>query len=300
MTKSVWLRLVALASLWGSEFLFIKYALRGTDSMEIVLVRLVLATGLLFVIASSKGERLPKDRGFYFHCAVLGLLATAAPYFLMAWAETRISSALTGILVGAGPLLTAALAALIIPAERFTTMRLAGLTTGLIGVILVVNPWQVDVSGDVLGSLAALGVALGFAIGYVYNVRYLTTHHASGPMIMSVQSLFGALYAAAWILSQWEFRFESSATVSASIVILGVFNTGIAAIVFFSLLRDAGAVVTSLVEYLMVIVAVALGIIFLDERLSLVTFIGVAFVIGGVALTERKKGSEESPVEPLP
>ena len=225
------------------------------------------------------------------HCAVLGLLATVAPYFLMAWAETRVSSALTGILVGAGPLLTAALAAVALPSERLSVLHFAGLAVGLVGVVLVIDPFHSNLSGDLLGSLAALGVALGFAIGYVYNVRFLTSHVASGPMIMSIQSAFGTLYATAWIIASGEFHYTSNNGALSSVIILGLFNTGIAAIVFFSLLRDAGAVTTSIVEYLMVIVAVVLGLAFLDESISAVTALGVLLVIGGVTLTERKPKS---------
>src|ERR1044072_9754962 len=94
-SKSVWLQLTALALLWGSEFLFVKIALRGLDSVELVTIRLALAAALLFVIAHAKGERLPKGRPLYVHCAALGFLASVAPYFLMACAATRISSALT-------------------------------------------------------------------------------------------------------------------------------------------------------------------------------------------------------------
>lgn len=295
MTKSIWLRLLALASLWGSEFLFIKIALRGFDSVELVAIRLCLAAVFLFAIARSRGERLPKDHVLYAHCAVLGLLATIAPYFLMAWAETRVSSALTGILVGAGPLLTAALAAVTIPSERLSLLRFIGLLVGLLGIILVIDPFHTNVSGDLLGSLAALGVALGFAIGYVYNVRFLTSHEASGPMIMAMQSALGALYAVSWILASGEFHYTSNSGAIGSIIILGLFNTGVAAIVYFSLLRDAGAVTTSIVEYLMVLIAVGLGVAFLNESVSIVTALGVLLIIGGVALAEHN-AKKPSPV----
>lgn len=288
MTKSVALRLCALASLWGSEFLFVKVALRGFSSLEIVAVRLVFATLLLVIIARATGHRFPRDRMLYVHCAVLGLAATVMPYFLMAWSETRVSSALTGILVGAGPLITAAMAALVLPAERLTRTRVAGMIIGLFGVVLVIDPWHADLSGDALGSLAALGVACGFAIGYVYNVRFLTSHHAPGSVIMAIQSAFGALFTGVPVLASGNLDYTSNTGALASVVVLGLFNTGVAAIVFFSLLRDAGAVTASMVEYLMVIVAVVLGMVFLHEHISLVTTCGVALVIGGVAITERR------------
>lgn len=289
MTKPIWLRLSALALLWGSEFLFIEIALRGFEPVAIVAVRLLLAAFLLIAIARSWGERLPRDGSLYFHCAVLGLIGTVVPYFLMAWAQTRISSALTGILVGSGPLMTAAIAAIMLRSERLTPLRLLGLLIGLIGVVVVIDPWHSDVSGDLLGSIAALGVALGFAVAYVYNVRFLTRHSASGPMIMSIQSAFGALYAIVWTLTVGGFTYTSNNGALLSVIILGIFNTGVAAVVFFSLLRRAGAVTTSIVEYLMVVVAVVLGVVFLDEHISTITAFGVLLIIGGVAITERKK-----------
>jgi drug/metabolite transporter (DMT)-like permease len=160
---------------------------------------------------------------------------------------------------------------------------------GLGGVVFVIDPLHSRLSGDLLGALAALGVALGFAVGYVYNVRFLTSHHASGPMIMAVQSALGAVFSTAYIIATADFNYTSNNGAVISLIVLGVLNTGLAAIVFFSLLRDAGAVTTSIVEYLMLLVAVALGVVFLDESITLVTAVGVLLIIAGVAITERKK-----------
>jgi drug/metabolite transporter (DMT)-like permease len=294
MTSSVWLRLCLLAVLWGSEFYFVEIALRTTGTWELVTLRLALASSFLVTIVLISRERLPRHGSFYAHCAVLGCLATLAPYFLMAWAQERVSSALTGILVGTGPLMTAALAAVLLPHEHISRQRLFGIIVGLCGIVFVIDPFRSSFAGDLSGSIAALGVALGFAIGYVYNARYLASHEASGPAIMAVQSLFGLAFAVTGTTIVGDIRIEGDFDTVASILVLGLFCTGLAAAVFFSLLRSAGAVVTSLVEYLMVIVAVALGVTLLDEHITWITAGGVALVIGGIAITERA-GNPKNP-----
>jgi drug/metabolite transporter (DMT)-like permease len=295
MTSSIWLRLCLLALLWGSEFYFVEVALRGTGSWELVSVRLTLAAVLLLGIVFASRERLPRHLTFYGHCAVLGMLSALVPYFLMAWAQERVTSALTGILVGTGPLMTAALAAVLLPHERISRQRLLGLAVGLCGIIFVIDPFRANVAGDLAGSIAALGVALGFAVGYVYNVKFLTSHEASGPAIMAVQTLFALLFAVCGMVVVGDFRFQTDFDTIGSIATLGFCCTGLAAVVYFSLLRSAGAVVTSLVEYLMVVVAVVLGVALLDEHVSMVTLGGVALVIAGIALTERAPGRHDTP-----
>jgi drug/metabolite transporter (DMT)-like permease len=291
LSRAAWQRLGLLSWLWGSEFLFVAIALRHMGSIQLTFFRLVLAAGLLFGVVLLSRERWPRDRMFYVHCVISGIAGTFTPYFLMAVAQEHISSALTGILVGSSPLLTALLASLFLPSEHVTSSRVLGFMVGLVGVVFVINPWNADVSGDMWGALAAIGVAFFFAVNNTYNARFLAGRSASGPLITGLQSTVSFMLAGAIWLAFGSADVSLSGEAWAAVLTLGLVNTGAAAIVFFSLLRLAGSVGASLVEYFMVLVAVLLGVTFLDESVSALTGFGVVLVLGGVFLAERRSSS---------
>jgi drug/metabolite transporter (DMT)-like permease len=137
------------------------------------------------------------------------------------------------------------------------------------------------------GVLAALGAAACYAGSYVY-ARRLLTNRGTEPLVLSAAQLtVGALMVGAalpWIGSQ---SITLSSTVVLSVVALGVLSTGIAYVLNYRLIQDEGPTAASMTNYLAPVVAVLLGVAFVDEPLSWNLVVGTAVVLVGVWIAEH-------------
>jgi drug/metabolite transporter (DMT)-like permease len=213
----------------------------------------------------------------------MAVLANIAPYLLFSWSEQRISSGLAGVLSGTTPLLTLLLARAL-GVGRLTLPRVLGLC----GVVLLAAPWHDGPRAvSLAGVLAALGAATCYAGSYVY-ARRLLTNRGTEPLVLSAAQLTaGALLLGAvapWIGRQ---PVTLTGTVALSVMALGVLSTGIAYVLNYRLIQDEGPTAASMTNYLAPVVAVVLGVAFVDERLSWNLVVGTALVLLGVWVAQR-------------
>jgi len=273
--------------LWGSGFLFVKLALRGLSPTQVVLGQLAFGALVLLLILAVRRQPLPNATREWAYLAGMAILANIAPYLLFSWSEQRISSGLAGALSGTTPLVTLLLARAF-GVGRLTLVRMLGLALGLAGVVLLAAPWHNGSSAvSLAGVIAALGAAICYAGSYVY-ARRLLTNRGTQPLVLSAAQLTaGALMLGAampWIGSQ---PIMLSSTVVLSVVALGVLSTGIAYVLNYRLIQDEGPTAASMTNYLAPVVAVVLGVAFVDERLSWNLAVGTAVVLLGVWIAER-------------
>jgi drug/metabolite transporter (DMT)-like permease len=280
VTRRGWASFIALGIIWGLPYLLIKISVREISPPLLVLIR----TGggaLVFVpLASLKGVLVPALRRWR---AIL--LYTAAelgvPWLLLFSAERRLPSSLTGLLIAAVPLAAAVLAWLT-GSDRVDLRRLAGLLLGLAGVGALVG---FDVGGSqVLAVLSLLVVAAGYALGPWIAAHRLSDVPPIGVMAWSF-TFCAAAYApiAAFFLPNRAL----SASVVESAVGLTVVCTIVAFLVFFSLIREVGAMRTTLITYINPAVAVVLGVTVLGERFRAATGVGFVLILGGCLLATR-------------
>jgi drug/metabolite transporter (DMT)-like permease len=278
--------LVVLALIWGASFMFIKVAVRAFDPATLIAGRIGLAAvTLAFVVPARVGGRrtLAELRRFALPLVVVALTNTAAPFWLLSWGETRIDSGLAAILQAAVPIFMVVFAFGFFPAERVTGLRLAGVLVGFVGVALLVGAQP---SGQILGALAVVGMATCYAIGGLLAGRYL---REASPTVVS----FGTCAIAA-LVSLGPGIARAPADVPgwkpiASIVVLGVFGTAAAYLLYFAIVNGAGAARAGLVTYLVPPIAVAYGAVFLDERIGAAALAAFALILGGVALAARAR-----------
>jgi len=107
-------RLAALALLWGSNFLWIKLALRGFAPAQLVFVRLALGALVLTVFLRARGDHLPRGRAVWAHLTLAAIFACVVPYLLFAYGEQRVDSSIAGLLNATTPLWTALIAMLLL------------------------------------------------------------------------------------------------------------------------------------------------------------------------------------------
>jgi len=271
----------AMCLIWGIPYLLIKVAVADVDPVVVVFVRTAMGAVLLLPIAAARGQLaplLPRWRVL----AVYTVVEIGIPWVLLSDAETRLSSSLSGLLVGAVPLLGAVLAALV-GQERFDLRRLAGLLVGLAGVAALLG---FDVSGGDLRAVGEIGlVTVGYAVGALMISRQLAGLPAIGVVASSL-----ALTAVAYTPLSLT-RLPSSlppGNVLAALAVLGVVCTAIGFIIFFALVAEAGPVRATVIAYVNPAVAVALGVILLHERFTAATAVGFVLILAGSYLSTRR------------
>jgi drug/metabolite transporter (DMT)-like permease len=285
--------------LWGSGFLFVKLALRGLSPSQVVLGQLALGAVVLLITLAIRRQSLPHTSREWVCLAGMAVLANIAPYLLFSWSEQRISSGLAGVLSGTTPLLTLLLARAF-GVGRLTLPRVLGLALGLAGVVLLAAPWHNGSrAASLTGVLAALGAAACYAGSYVY-ARLLLTNRGMEPLVLAAAQLtLGAVLlgsAVPWIGRQ---PITLSGSVVLSVVALGVLSTGIAYVLNYRLIQDEGPTAASMTNYLTPVVAVLLGIAFVDERLTWNLIIGTAMILVGLWIAEHNSDDREVAIDTL-
>ena len=281
------IRFVVLALLWGSSFTLIKESLAGLSPAQLVLARLVLGAAVLLSIAAIRRVGLPRGAAVWGHLTAAALFGNVIPFLLLSYGERTAGAGIAGVLVGATPLLTLAVAAFALAEERATARKLIGLLVGFAGLVVVIAPWRTG-GGSAGGELACFGAAVSYAAGFVYVRKFLSPRHLP-PMSLAAGQLSMAvvLQAAVSPFLQWG-AVSLTPRVTVSIVLLGVLSTGLAYVLYFRLIGEVGATTASAVNYLVPIAAVVVGAITLGERLTLTTVAGGVIVLVGMAYAENR------------
>ena len=273
--------LIGLALIWGASFMFIKVAVRELTPATLILGRLGLAALTLAIIVpvALGGRRTVGElRANWRWLAVVALVNTAIPFWLLSWGETRIDSGLASIIQAAVPIFNALIAFGFFREVRVTGIRLVGIAVGFVGVALLVSAQP---HGKVLGALAVVGMAFGYGIGGLLAGRHL---RSVSPLVVALASTsFSTLLVLPLGAAQaphhnpgWE--------VIGSVLALGIPGTALAYLLFFGIIGGAGAAYASLVTYLIPPIALAYGAVCLGERFGAAAFGGLALILGGVAL----------------
>jgi drug/metabolite transporter (DMT)-like permease len=273
--------LVLLALIWGSSFMFIKVAVRDLDPATLVLGRLgVAALTLGLVVPLALGGKLTRSelRAHWPWLAVVGLLNTAVPFWLLSWGETRIDSGLASIIQASVPIFNALIAFGFFHEVRVTGIRLVGVAVGFVGVALLVGAQP---QGKVLGALAVVGMAFGYGVGGLLAGRHL---RSVSPLVVALASTSFSTLLALPLGAVQAPHHNPGWKVIGSVVALGIPGTALAYLLFFGMIAGAGAAYASLVTYLIPPIALAYGAVFLGERFGAAAFGGLALILGGVAL----------------
>jgi drug/metabolite transporter (DMT)-like permease len=281
----------ALAVTWGASFLFIKIGLEGLSPGQVVLGRLVTGAVTLAVASAVKRSRLPRDPAVWAHLAVVAVLLCDAPFLLFAWAEQHIPSSLASIYNAATPLMTALWGMAVLPGERPTRARTAGLIAGFAGVVLVLGPWHLASRSQGLAQLACLAATACYGAGYTYLRRYVSPHGIGPLPAATVQVTLAvgvAIILAPWIATA---PVRLSPAVIGSVLALGALGTGIAYIWNTGIVANWGATIASTVTYVIPVVGVVLGVLVLSETLTWNEPAGAVIVILSILIAQNRLAS---------
>ena len=283
VTRRHLLMLVALAAIWGSSFMSIEIALRELSPATLILLRLAFGAAALGAFVPLSGSSFRQLRPYAGRLALMGAFNTAVPFFLIAWGQLYIPSGLAAIFNASAPLFTAVFALSVDRTQQVRGLRLVGLVLGFAGIVALVGFETGGGSRAVAGSLAVVAAAVLYALGALFAGRHLA---GAPPVLVSFGSLAWATLFALPLGAAEATRFGWATL--AAMLFLGVGATAVAYLLYFGLIAGAGASRAILVTYLVPSLALVYGALFLDEAVTVPALVGLALVLGGVALGTRR------------
>lgn len=253
-------RLGGLALIWGTSFLFIKVSLEALQPVQVALGRCALGAAALYAVTRVTHSRLPRDAATWLHLAVVAGFLNAIPFALFGYAEQRIPSSLAGVANSTTPLATVLFAMAVLPQERPTRRRIAGLLVGFAGVLVMLGFWR-GVGGDLTGGLLAVIASASYGVGFGYVRRFLVDSGRSAIALTAGQLIAATVELAGIAVLTSATPNALPVRVVLAVAALGIFGTGIAYALQFGIIRVAGSTAASTVTYLVPVVAVALGLL---------------------------------------
>jgi drug/metabolite transporter (DMT)-like permease len=284
----VWAMLFALSLLWGGSFLFAKIAVAEVPPFTVVWVRVALAGLALLMVMRVMGLSMRVGPQRWRQFFAMGFLNNMVPFSLIFWGQTQIASGLASILNATTPLFTVLVAHVLTRDEKATGLRLAGMVAGFAGVAMMMGPDALaGTAANLWAQIACLGAAVSYAFAGVYGRRFkglpplvTATGQVSATTLMMLPVVL--IHDRIWTLP------IPSGSAVASLMALALLSTALAYILFFEILKRAGATNLSLVTLLIPVSAIMLGSLVLGEELSPRHFAGMAGIGLGLALIDGR------------
>jgi drug/metabolite transporter (DMT)-like permease len=271
---------IGLAAIWGASFLFIKVGVdHGVPPVLVAFTRVAIGALVLLAVVRT---RLPRGRVVNGHLFFVALVMNTLPFTLFAYGEQHVSSVLAGIYNATTPLLTLVAVLLFLPSERPTPRKLVGLGVGFFGVLVVLGPWHSLGGSELGGQLMCLAAAACYGVGATYMRRFLAGRPESGPELAASQLAWGTLQLLIVSLVVGDTPHGVTTGAVLSMLALGALGSGVAYILFFKLIREAGATSATSVTYLIPIFSTALGVVVLGETLTWNEPVGAVIVLAAV------------------
>jgi len=274
--------LLLLATLWGASYSFIKVAIETIPPLTLIAARTMIAGALLLAVMRWRGVRLPRDVAIWGRFAVQAGLNAVVPFTLIAWAEHTVDAGVAVILNATTPIFAFLVTALITRHEPVTMRKLVGVTLGIAGVCVIIGPEALSGLGRETGAqLAVVAASLCFAGAAIFGRNF----QGLDPMVPAA----GSLLCGAVVLLPLSLAIDRPWTLTPSyaavLALLGlaVFSTALAFAIYFRLVNTLGSVGTTAQAYLRVPIGVGIGALFLGESLTANAWIGLCFVVAGVA-----------------
>jgi drug/metabolite transporter (DMT)-like permease len=276
--------LFLLAAIWGASYLFIKVAVEDIEPGPMMAFRSLGAAAILapyLVFTMGRRRAVAEVRQNWRPALVLGALNAAIPFWLVAWGEKHIDSSVAGIAQSTVPIFTFLLATRFLPHEHVGAARIAGVGLGFLGVAVLAGLHPSGGWWGVAGTLAVVLSSLSYSSAGIYG--QLRVQSVAGPVLATGSMLFGGLLLVPLALAQFPTHAPDLEAI-ASLLALTVLGTAFAQLILFRILRLYGSRKLSLVTYLMPGFAVVYGAVLLDEEISGAALVGLALILGGVAL----------------
>jgi len=290
MTGFEWMLLVLLSVVWGGSFFFNGIALREFPTLSIVTARVGLAALALLFLMKMLGQGIQLNRQILKAFFGMSFLNNMVPFSLIVWGQQHIASGVASILNATTPLFTMLVAHWFTTDEKINPRRLLGVLTGMGGVGLMMGLDSMESSGfHLLGQSAILLAAFSYGLAGVYGKRFAQLEipplaTATGQLCASSMILIPLTF---WIDQPWTFAMPSIEGMG-SLLGIALLSTALAYVIYFRLLKTAGATNLLLVTLLIPVSAIILGVFLLDESLEPQHLSGMAVISLGLLIMDGR------------
>lgn len=278
---------VCLGLLWGSNFIYMKWAAALISPRQIVFLRVffgflpvAFAAWRKQVIDRSQLRLLP-------HFLVMAAVATAFYYFAIVKGTALLPSGIAGVLGGSISLFTAIFSLAFLRTEKLNRMMAAGVILGFAGIVLIARPWEgADNPIDLHGVFWMLSGAVILGVSYVYVRRFLSP--ANLPPLALVTWQIGLALLILLVLTDFTGIgqiFQDWRAAAGVLVGLGVLGTGAAFLIYYFLLQELGAVASSGATYITPVVALIISW-FAGEKVGVVEIVAAVLILASIAMLQ--------------
>ena len=287
MNKTALLSLIFLGFIWGTNFVFIKWASPYLDAAQITLLCVVFGFIPVFFYALYKKALHFSQLRYSFHFLIMALLVMVIYYFAYAQGALLLPVSTAGLLSGTAPIFTFLCALLFLKEQKITWLNGIAIFIGFCGIALLGNPFAESHAFDLVGIFYMILASLSLGISFVYAQKFLVPLNI--PVIASTtyQLGFAIIMLFPFIsLNNIGPIFNDPKAWIGLIVGLGLLSTGIAYVAYYYIVEKSGAVFASTVVYIPPIVALGLDIFAFHHDVGLNSYLAIVFVLAAVALLE--------------
>jgi drug/metabolite transporter (DMT)-like permease len=281
--------LVALGLIWGSNFIYMKWATDLISPMQTVFLRVLFGFLPLAVIAWKAGVITRDQLRHLPHFLAMSVLATSFYYYGFVAGTALLPSSVAGLLSGAIPIFTFLSAAIFLREERPTRQMAVGVTLGFLGIVLSAQPWNGADGVNPLGVFWMLAGTLSVGASFVYARRFLsplklpplalaTWQTGLAVLTLALLTNFGGITAIA----------TNTNAMWGAIIGLGALGTGGAFLIYYFIIDRLGPVRAAGATYIAPVVAVIIGAA-IGEDVTGIEVLALALILGGVVLIQTGK-----------
>jgi len=282
--------LLLIGLIWGSQYLFNAIALEAFTPFGLTAWRMfigfVTLSLIIRFIPSQRVQSLSLTKNLFFLFLLIGAVEAAIPFWLIGFGQQHISSSVAAIIMGMIPMITLLLELLLKKGHRTSVYEVAGMMLAFMGLIVLVDPSADDFSGALVGYTAIFMAASCFALALILMEkipREISSIHATRFIlgVYAVPMLF------VWLFTHTSVSTETESVLS--VLVIGIFSSGIVYILYLTLIRLAGPTFTSLSNYIVPLVGTFMGVWFLSEPFTRNIAFALLFIIVGLFISNVKK-----------
>ena len=286
-SKIALLAFLFLGVIWGSNFIFMKWAAQEISPAQIVLLRAIFGFLPVFIYAISKRALRWQHIRHAHHFVVMSLLATAIYYFAFAKGTALLPSSIAGLLSGAIPLFTFLCAWLFLREEHINVSKAAGVALGFFGVLLIARPWSGSAGIDVAGVAYMIAGSLSVGCSFVYARRFISPLNLPAAALTTYQiGLAIAFLLMVTSLDGIDNVFRDTRAWLGLVLGLGLCGTGLAYLAYYYVVAKLGAVAASGVTYIPPLVALVIGAVLVGDEIHALSYVAMALILLGVGVLQ--------------
>jgi drug/metabolite transporter (DMT)-like permease len=287
MKRAAYIAFALLGLIWGSNFIFVKWAAKDISPSQIVLLRVAFGFPPIFFYALAKRALRWEHVRHAHHFAVMSLLATAVYYLAFAKGTVLLPSSIAGLLSGVIPLFTFVCAWLFMREEPVSATKAAGVGIGFLGVLLMARPWSSAGEIDIMGVGYMIAGSVSVGCSFVYARRFISPLKLPAAALATYQIGLALIFL--FLVTDLQgigALFKDSRASIGLMFGLGLSGTGLAYVIYYFIVENLGAVRAVSVTYISPIVALLIGVSLVGDTIHFTGYLAMALILAGVALLQ--------------